>query len=479
MNCLQCHHPLSPPDATHRYCPYCGSTRVVNDAGSDTDKMGLVVGVESIGPNSGMVYATQRLANTPTKVDPLKGPHLAPDSTPWPELFASSGTPNPETTLLRYAQPLLTKDGPPEKALNVGFWRITHRHRRLFVLTVGGQLWALNDDTLDYFPLWEHSRVEGATVATRLTVTDTLLLATTQNQNDCRIQGFDVGRGRQLFTLHLPLSRSSVSVAGGHLLIVGVNATGSPSAARYPLEALAGSSQPQAQMGRLLASQGQQPAVDACAFAVDGGHVFLLPDGKVYGWSTDRPNCDMLWPNPTLETRVPEQGLLGFRSGAMGVLTTSDGSYWLRTYGLSADRRIEMISSHELTHLRDSRNRFVATCNDQLYVLSHPPGLPLSIMVSDCTSPSDSRPFFTLSASADTEVTHFSTIAWSGRPRLLLRTAQSGRHAQEFWLIDPVSAAHEQVLGARARTEILEGVWGAGQFWLADMTKGRIECAGR
>lgn len=480
MPCLDCRRDLSAPDATHRYCPYCGAIRVIADpAGSDVEQPGLVVGLDTIGPRTGDRYATFAPAELPQRVDPILGPHRAPGGGLWSDLYSASGTPLPETALF----PMLTKvdvaSSVTKKSLSLKVTRIAARHRRIFALLDGGQLWSLLDSTLDYAPGWVFPKVEGQGPK-RLHISETLASVLVSGPSDQRLQAFDIGLGQPRIDMRLPYARASCSIDGGVLTVVGRTAQDAFVAEKYRLTDFERTTIAEPTAKRELRGGTAVPASGETQIAAVGrDHVIALADGRLFRWNLDSDGDPaILWPNPRAATLVPMARPLALGPCSLGFLTVTSASEHellvVEDEGGEAGRR----GPYSLPILHNSRARLATAGGGQIFYAAHPGGQSLSIYRASLESPGDTVELCTLAGSDGFEATDLFASPWNGRLCLLLRGkwTDNNRLDQVFWLIDAQTGETRTVFGNRHQDEAYEVIWSAGRAWLVNLEGGVIEC---
>ncbi len=107
--CRKCQSPVGPADASRRYCPYCGTARIIPDPPDSGLQGGLLhVGRDVIGPHTGTVYGYFQAGDAPVPLDSLSGPFQR-DGSPVRDLFGASGTPLPQRAWSAFC-----RDGQPQ-----------------------------------------------------------------------------------------------------------------------------------------------------------------------------------------------------------------------------------------------------------------------------------------------------------------------------------------------------------------------------
>lgn len=470
QTCLRCHRSLVPADGDHRYCPYCGAIRVLEDPpGVGSRGAYVVVGRDVIGPGTGNLYSYRDSKVPPVRIDPRRGPFEL-DGEPLRDLYAASQTPFPQSAVYGYGA---TAPAPgstsEEKHLGATLWQVAVRHTRLFALAQGsngGQLQALDTRNLEFAPGWGFPSWDGATRQTRLLVSETLVYAVLPGVG---LVGVDVGRGQTVLQHHLPYQHPRVLIAGGEVLVLGDVVGGQQRVERYDLAAGADTSLAAPRFFDLNILDSQPSLPDPVRLGQD--FIFAAADGKLYRWTAgDDARPEVLWPNPEAAPLQPDwiplsQDRVGF------LARTPDRTVTLFQFGLSGGRS-DIMGTTPLPLLQHAAVCLAVALQDTLYLPVQEPREPLSVYSLSLGPGAAAQRLVSLPGTQAAHLRSFQIVPWGGEPYLLVHYALDLQ--QDFWVIHP-QTGHAQPVGGKPHVEDdVRIVWEAGQAWQVHLTEGRI-----
>lgn len=468
--CPSCSRSLPPADKDHRFCPYCGAARVLEDPpGSGNQGDLLVIGRDVIGPRSGSIFSYRDPTVPPERIDARKGPFTL-EGQPLRDLCASSETPLPERAFYCYQDLAEAWAGVSmgEKSFGATWWQIAVRHTRFFALARGGQLQAIDTRTLEYARTWPFPRWEGATEQIHLRISETLLYSVLPGKG---LVGVDVGRGQTVLQHPLSFRNPQVGIAGGEVIVLGDAQQGEQLVERYSLAEGEGPTLAQPHRATLPMPQPQPvPWPDPVRLGSD--FVFVAADGKIYRWAAqEEASPQVLWSNP--ESVSLDRKWIPLNEASLGfVARFPDGSMSLVQVGLDQEQAV-LLGAKSLPCLRNAPEGTITAYRGTLYWATHDPEGPVSVY---------SLPLNQL-REAETKLTSFpgtegarlhscQMIPWQGEPYVLVH--YHIQQQQDFWLVPPSGGKPFQVGGHPHIDDPVRVVWEGGRAWQVHLKEGRI-----
>jgi len=466
--CLNCSRSLLPADKGHRFCPYCGAARVLEDPpGSGSQGHFIVIGCDVIGP-AGSVFSYRDSKAPPERIEARKGPFTL-DGSPLRDLYASSDTPLPETAFYCYQEPADAgaSVSKGEKSLGGPWWQVAVRHTRLFALARGGQLQALDTRTLEYASNWSYPRWPEATERTRLRISETLVYGVLPRRG---LVGVDIGGGQTVLEHPLPYRQPQVGIAGGEVIVLGDVPQGEQPVERYSLGEGEGPALPPPHQVLLRTPQ-PQPAPWPDPVRLGSDFVFAAADGKIYRWASSEEAPAVLWPNP--ESAFLDRKWIPLDGTSVGfVARTSEGSVNLVRIGLNQGQ-VVLLGTMSLPFLRNAPDGAITASQGTLYWAAPDPGGPLSVYSLSLVQPEGlPRSLVSFPGTGEARLRSCQIIPWQGEPQLLIHY-DTGLQ-QDFWLVHPRTGKSLRVGGHPHKDHPVQVVWEGGRAWQVHLQEGRI-----
>lgn len=453
----------------HRYCPYCGTARVLAEARPNGSI--FVIGYDVIS-RQGTVHAYREPFEPPVPLDPLSGPW----EPPLRDLYASSHAHLPENAFYDYALP----DGfptPPASAEGMVEGTVAQsalRHGRMFFLTARGEVTARSPRGLTALAEWAlpqfHER--GGEFCKDLWVSDTLVYTVTdQGQGNARVVAAEIGRGRLVLGREVSFVRPEVLIEGGEVLVVGEPRDGSQTVERYSLRQFADGATPPDAGRRVLSLRGDPAPVTPRPARL--GRAFVVPaaDGKIHWWpdGDDADPLRILWEN--LDRARLDPAYIPLSSNEVGYLSLSrPPERRARLLRVRADDGQPSLVSVDLDILQEANVPRVAAHQGTVYLLLQAPGQPITLYRLAAGGIKPER-LVSFSSTQDGGVRNCQVIPWEGEAQVLVHYTIGAQH--DLWVYNPKNGEHRPVAGHPPLQAQVEVLWETGQAWVVESQPGR------
>ena len=497
-SCLHCHLSLPPAGKTSRYCPSCGSIRVLPDPpGLHTPvERFIIAGYDIIG-GQGRLYGYETSDACPVPIDPVLGPHRTPHGTTWPDLVASSGTPLPESAVYTVEFP----DGYPSEPskridATTPLSLVAIRHMRFYTVNKGNianqlrnhQIQAFDCRTGGLVPQWACpilSLPQAAPCApVNLQVSETLLYCLVRVNAGTVLHAYDIALGEKRMQLAISCEKPRVFISGDHLVILPQVSPSRPDKQIVQIHRVSSWKNPTPAVPPpfeeyelpVAAPLGELPPI----IAVGTSLVFASGDGKVYAidivdGQPQRP-ARLLWSNPNQSSLWSYVVPLDNTTIAFVATESSQGGnvILVEIQGHPANRATFSRASN-VPLVPSSRSRFITAWNGDIFAAIHPAGEPITVYRLTRrgeTFHCDALKKFDATDQAD--IREFFAFPYQGARTLYLHyLASPAAFSPHRFLID--DTGQEKTLEEKPdAVDTLQGFWHTGTLWAANLTRGKI-----